>query len=58
VKEFTDECKPEGNSALCAVRGGSFADTDPSYLICAGFGGFEPVRADQTVGFRCCKDVP
>jgi formylglycine-generating enzyme required for sulfatase activity len=61
VAEFTDECVVDntgpGPAMYCAARGGDYGATAPG-LRCDFYVPLALYRVEETVGFRCCKDLP
>jgi formylglycine-generating enzyme required for sulfatase activity len=56
VMEFTDECV-SSYGYVCAVRGGGKTSPE-SKLRCASYGTVNLGQTFDSMGFRCCKDLP
>jgi formylglycine-generating enzyme required for sulfatase activity len=51
--EWVDECDSNSASAMCATRGGGYAD-DSSGVQCEQAGPLMRLTANKYTGFRCC----
>jgi len=60
VREWEDSCNgpiDATSGTSCRTRGGYFSSTTASELMCDG-GSWGITNRDDTVGFRCCADLP